>query len=89
MGLNRKLFAHTGEHRLTYLRRLAALGFLGLAGAGWIVEHTQHDPYRVQFAAAFGVSAILASIAFFLFDMRAIVRKLFGRVMQRMRCAKA
>lgn len=76
MGLNRKLFAHTGEHRLTYLRRLAALGFLGLAGAGWIVEHTQHDPYRVQFAAAFGVSAALALIVFPVFDLRSVYKKL-------------
>ena len=76
MGLNRILFAHTGEHRLTYIGRLAALGFLGLAGAGWIVEHTQHDLYRVQFAAAFSVSVAMALIVFPIFDLRGVYKKL-------------
>ncbi len=84
IGLNQDLFAHTGDHRLTYVYRLAALGAAGLVGAGWIVARTDHDTYRVQFAAALGISAILAIVAFQLFNMRTIVQKLSGRLVQRL-----
>lgn len=80
VGLNRKLFAHTGEHKLTYVYRLSILCVMGLCGAGWMLMHTYQSSYRLQFAAGFGVSVVLAFVAFFLFDMWAIVRKLSTRI---------
>ena len=84
IGLNQDLFAHTGEHRLTYVYRLAGLGLLGLCGAGWILAHTNHDTYGVQLGAGFGVSATLALMAFPLFNMRIILRKLSDRLVHRL-----
>ncbi len=81
--LNQRLFAHTGEHRLTYLYRLAALSFVGLAAGGLVLMHTFRDLYRFQFAASVAVSAALAIVAFFLFDMRIIVSKLSMRLARR------
>ncbi len=77
--LNRSLFAHTGEHRLTYLYRLAGLCLAGLAGAGFILAHTYRDLYRVQFAAGIGFSLMIAAVAYSLFDMRGVVQKLLSR----------
>ena len=80
IGLNRQLFAHTGEHRLTYVYRLFALCSIGWLMSGLILAHSYDDLYRWQFAAGFGVSLVLAVTAFFLFDMRIIVKKLFARI---------
>jgi O-antigen/teichoic acid export membrane protein len=76
--LNQRLFAHTGEHRLTYVYRLAGLGLIGLWGADVLLAHTHTLTYKIQFVAAFGISAMLAFVAFFLFDMRTIIKKLIG-----------
>lgn len=81
--LNQILFAHTGEHTLKYIYRLAGLGLFGLYGAGLTLAHTHVLPYRFQFVAGFIVSVVLAAVAFFLFDMRAIVTKLFLRTRNR------
>jgi O-antigen/teichoic acid export membrane protein len=77
VGLNQELFAHTGEHRLKYVYRLAALCLIGLAAGDIILTHTHLMPYRLQFAAGFGISATMALISFFLFNMQEIVRKLY------------
>ncbi|HEX4019578.1 MAG TPA: hypothetical protein VHX63_00400 [Acidobacteriaceae bacterium] len=74
--LNQDLFAHTGEHTLSYVYRLAGLCLVGLAGAGMLLRHTSTDSYWMQCAAGVGTSAILAIVAFFLFDMRTIIQKL-------------
>jgi O-antigen/teichoic acid export membrane protein len=75
--LNQELFAHTGEHRLKYVYRLAGLCLIGLIGADIILAHSHLMPYRLQFAAAFGVSATMALVSFFLFNMQEIVKKLY------------
>jgi O-antigen/teichoic acid export membrane protein len=77
VGLNQELFAHTGEHRLKYVYRLAGLCLIGLAAGDIILTHTHLMPYRLQFAAGFGISATMALISFFLFNMQEIVRKLY------------
>lgn len=77
VGLNRELFAHTGEHRLKYVYRLAGLCLIGLAVGDIILTHSHLMPYRLQFAAGFGMSATMALIAFFLFNMQEIVKKLY------------
>ncbi len=84
IGLNQELFAHTGEHRLTYVYRLMALCGAGLLISGVILSRTYQDLYRWQFASGFGVSAVLAVAAFFLFDMRAVVQKLYARIGHRL-----
>ncbi len=83
IGLNRQLFAHTGEHRLTYVYRLAALSGVGLCSAGLILAHTYRSHASLQIATGFCVSATLAFVAFFLFDMRIIVTKLSKRIRRR------
>lgn len=82
--LNRALLAHMGEWTVRYLYRLAALVIVGLSGAGIILAHTHAMSFGVQFCAGFAVSAVLALIAFFLFDMRVIVKKLSTRIGRRM-----
>ncbi len=82
--LNQQLFAHTGEHRLTYVYRLLGLSVIGLGAAGFILGHTHHDAYRLQIAAGFGMSVTLALIAFFTFDMRIIIQKLSARISSRL-----
>ncbi|MHB1856826.1 MAG: lipopolysaccharide biosynthesis protein [Acidobacteriaceae bacterium] len=84
IGLNQELFAHTGEHRLTYVYRLMALCGAGLLISGVILSRTYQDLYRWQFVAGFGVSAVLAVAAFFLFDMRAVVQKLYATIGHRL-----
>jgi hypothetical protein len=84
IGLNQELFAHTGEHRLTYVYRLMALCGAGLLISGVILSRTYQGLYRWQFVAGFGVSAVLAVAAFFLFDMRAVVQKLYARIGHRL-----
>ncbi|MEO6965562.1 MAG: hypothetical protein ABI076_06645 [Acidobacteriaceae bacterium] len=79
IGLNKKLFAHTGQHSLTYVYRLLALSSSGLLVAGVILSHTYQDLYRWQFVASVSMSAVLTVAAFFLFDMRIIVKKLWAR----------
>ena len=81
--LNQRLFAHTGEHTLKYLYRLAGLGVLGLWGAGMVLARTHALAYGIQFAAGIAVSITLAFFAFFLFDMRIILKKLSMRATQR------
>lgn len=81
--LNQRLFAHTGDHKLIYIYRLAWLCAFGLSIAGTILAHTHALAYRVQFGAAFGVCITVAFIAFFLFDMRIIVQKLSARIGKR------
>src|SRR6185437_15159316 len=81
--LNQALFAHTGEHRLTYVYRLTALCIVGLVGSGFLLAHLYRDAYAVQFAGGVGISALTAVLAFFLFDMRAVVQKLSGRIANR------
>lgn len=88
VGLNRQLFSHTGEHRLTYVYRLLGISLIGLACAGTVLAHTHSAPYRLQIMAAFAVSAVLAAIAFFLFDVRVIVQKLSSRLTHKMRATK-
>lgn len=83
IGLNRDLFAHTGEHRLTFVYRLGYLGLAGLAAAGWLVSRTHSDGYGLQIAVALGLSVTLAIVAVPLFDMQTVLRKLSGRLMQR------
>jgi hypothetical protein len=78
VGLNQELFAHTGEHSLTYVYRLAALCLIGLAAWDIILTHSHLMPYRMQFLAGFGISATMALISFFLFNMQEIVRKLYA-----------
>jgi O-antigen/teichoic acid export membrane protein len=77
IGLNQKLFAHTGEHMLKYVYRLAGLSLIGLYGADLVLARTHVLPYRMQFAAGFGVSAAIATTSFFLFNMQEIVKKLY------------
>lgn len=87
--LNQQLFAHTGQHRLKYLYRLLALCMFGLAGAGAILSRTHAAPFRIQLAAGFAVSIVVAAVAFFLFDIRTIARKLSGRFARRMGVLKS
>ncbi len=77
IGLNQELFAHTGEHRLKYVYRLAFLCLIGLVASDMVLTHTHLMAYRFQFAAGFGVSATMALLSFFLFNMQEIVQKLF------------
>jgi hypothetical protein len=77
VGLNRELFAHTGEHQLKYVYRLAGLCLVGLMAGDTVLTHTHLMPYRLQFASAFGVSAAMALLSFFLFNMQEIVKKLY------------
>ncbi len=77
--LNQRLFAHTGEHRLTYLYRLTGLGLAGLFTAGEVLAHTHTSAYVVQFAAAFGVAAVLAFAAFYLFSLRTVVKRIYTK----------
>jgi O-antigen/teichoic acid export membrane protein len=81
--LNQELFAHTGEHHLRYVYRLAALSAVGLVGAGTLLMHTYSGSYKLQFAVGLGTSAALSIAAFFLFDVRRIARKLLSRVARR------
>ncbi|MBA2681301.1 MAG: lipopolysaccharide biosynthesis protein [Ktedonobacteraceae bacterium] len=81
--LNQTMFAHTGNHRLTYVYRLTALSIVGLVGCGFILAHTSHDLYRIQFAAGAGISAATALAAFFLFDMHGIIQTLSGRMLKK------
>jgi hypothetical protein len=81
--LNQRLFAHTGDHKLIYVYRLAWLCAFGLSIAGTILAHTHVLAYSIQFGAAFGVAITTAFIAFFLFDMRIIVQKLSARIGKR------
>ena len=87
IGLNRQLFAHTGEHRLTYVYRLAGLSVVGLCSAGLILAHTYRSHAPLQIAAGLGMSATIALIAFFLFDMQIIVQKLSARARRKLRRA--
>ncbi len=80
IGLNQELFAHTGEHRLIYVYRLIALCGIGLLISGGILSRTYQYAYRWQLVVGFGVSFATAAAAFFLFDMRIIVKKLFERM---------
>ena len=89
VGLNQELFAHTGEHHLRYLYRLAVLSLVGLVGSGILLAHTYSGPYLQQFVAAFGISSALAIAGFFLFDVRLIARKLSSRVARRWDKTKA
>jgi O-antigen/teichoic acid export membrane protein len=77
VGLNKELFAHTGEHRLGYVYRLAGLCLIGLVAGDIILTHSHLMPYRLQFVAAFGISATMALVSFFLFNMQEIVKKLY------------
>jgi O-antigen/teichoic acid export membrane protein len=77
VGLNQELFAHTGEHRLKYVYRLAGLCLIGLLVADIVLTHSHLMPYRLQFAAGFGLSATMALLSFFLFNMQEIVKKLY------------
>ncbi|MES2220055.1 MAG: hypothetical protein V4587_03705 [Acidobacteriota bacterium] len=78
VGLNQELFAHTGQHRLSYVYRLAGLCLIGLLAADRVLTHTHLMPYRLQFAAGFGISAAMALISFFLFNMQEILKKLYA-----------
>jgi O-antigen/teichoic acid export membrane protein len=78
IGLNQELFAHTGEHSLKYVYRLAFICLVGLVASDVVLSHTHLMTYRLQFASAFGVSATLALLSFFLFNMQEIVRKLYA-----------
>ena len=89
VGLNQELFAHTGEHHLRYVYRLLFLSAVGLVGAGILLTHTYAGSYKQQFAAAFGISSVLAIAAFFLFDVRLIARKVSSRVARRWDKTKA
>lgn len=84
IGLNQRLFAHTGEHRLTYVYRLSALSVVGLCAAGVVLLRTYHAAYWVQFAASIAVSTVAGVSGFFLFDMRVIVGKLGARLSRRL-----
>ncbi|MGH9615814.1 MAG: hypothetical protein ACRD28_03660, partial [Acidobacteriaceae bacterium] len=77
IGLNRKLFAHTGQHVLRYVYRLAGIGAIGLCGAGMVLARTHFLLYRMQFATGFGFSVAIAIVSFFLFNMQEIVKKLY------------
>jgi O-antigen/teichoic acid export membrane protein len=88
IGLNKKLFAHTGQHSLTYVYRLLALSSIGLVVAGVLLSHTYRNLYRWQFVASVSMSAGLTVAAFFLFDMRIIVKKLSGHFARMMRTTK-
>ena len=88
IGLNQALFAHRGEHRLIYVYRLAGLALAGLSGAAMLLAHTYHDAYRVQCAAGVLTSFCVATVAYFLFHMHGIVRKLLARYRGRFQQAK-
>ncbi len=77
VGLNQELFAHTGKHSLKYVYRLAGLCLVGLAAGDTVLTHTHLMTYRLQFASGFGVSATIALVSFFLFNMQEIVKKLY------------
>jgi O-antigen/teichoic acid export membrane protein len=77
IGLNQELFAHTGEHSLKYVYRLAGICLVGLVVGDMALTHTHLMPYWKQFAAAFGIGAIIAACSFFLFNMQEIVKKFY------------
>lgn len=79
IGLNQRLFAHTGEHRLKYVYRLAALSCVGLLGAGAALARTDALAYRAQFATSLAVSCAVGLAGYFLFDMGAILQKIYSR----------
>jgi hypothetical protein len=84
VGLNRQLFAHTGEHRLHYLFRLTAACVVALPAAGWLLAHTDHSSYPLQIGVALAVSAALMAITFWLFHLRPIAGKLLVRLRTRL-----
>ena len=77
IGLNQRLFERVASHQLTYVYRLAWFSTAGAVGAGLILAHTYTQPYWVQILAAIGVGATLAGVAYFLFNLREIVKKLY------------
>lgn len=89
IGLNRELFAHTGEHRLRYVYRLVLLCATGLVLCAGILPNTYREPYRWQAVAALGVSFAVAAAGFFLFDLLSVVQKLYARMARRLRWSKA
>ncbi|MGB6303201.1 MAG: hypothetical protein WBF45_05580 [Acidobacteriaceae bacterium] len=89
VGLNQELFAHTGEHHLRYLYRLVFLSAVGLVGSGMLLTHTYAASFKEQFAAAFGITCVLAIAGFFLFDVRLIARKISSGVARRWDKTKA
>ncbi len=84
VGLNRQLFAHTGEHRLHYLVRLTAACVVALPAAGWLLAHTDRSSYPLQLGTAGAVSAVLMTVTFWLFHLRPIAGKLLVRLRTRL-----
>ena len=78
IGLNQELFAHTGEHKLTYVYRLGVLCLIGLLAAKVLLTRSHLMPYSLQFATGFGVSVVVALVSYFLFNMQEIVKKLYA-----------
>jgi O-antigen/teichoic acid export membrane protein len=89
LQLNQDFFAHTGEHTLKYVYRLAGLSVVGLIASGLLLRHTSTASYWTQFDAGIGVSFAVGGAAFFLFDMREILKKLLARLSNHMGWAKA
>ncbi len=82
--LNQELFAHTGEHRLTYVYRLAGLCLFGWVSSGILLRHTFTDPFWIQLTAGFAVSFAMGGMAFLIFDLRTIVQKFSTRIKKRL-----
>lgn len=77
IGLNQRLFERVGSHQLKYVYRLGWFSVMGAVGAGLVLAHTYMQPYWLQILAAISVATGLAAIAYFLFSLREIVRKLY------------
>ncbi len=83
LRLNQDLFAHTGEHTLKYVYRLAGISIVGLIVSGILLRQTFTTSYWMQLAVSVGISFAVGGVAFALFDMRPLARQLFAKLGRR------
>jgi O-antigen/teichoic acid export membrane protein len=77
--LNMRLFAHTGSHELRYLFRLAALALAGFAAAAFLLQHGAAVTLLQQAGRAAAMMLTLLLLAFPLFRLGDVARKLRSR----------
>jgi O-antigen/teichoic acid export membrane protein len=78
--LNMRLFAHTGNHELQYLFRLAGLSLAGFAGAGFLLWRGIGTTPVGQAATSLALMLALLALAYPLFQLRDVALKLRSRV---------
>lgn len=77
--LNIRLFASAGTHDSRYLIRLLALSGIGFTLTGFLLRRTFLEPPLTQLSAAIGVMAVLLALAFPLFRLADVARRLTAR----------